>query len=391
MNNFNDQMKSLGAFNDIIEQHKKQLNFLKESRKFDELLGVVKNVEHLKLSALLPTEELMRMQSLNLNQNFRAEIGQLSDHIKNFELQFRMPANLEIENLLRSINESKKSLVLPDLSRQHLQYADEIKLAMDSMRQPWIDKNNILGSIAGFSELIDIGKQIKLSQPFDESFAEHLRMNLGDWREPITIDHNNFLNSDVRTEFYLNQGFDPALTAFPSAAFVETTNLAGLRQDSLEIEVEENIDDDDNDIEERGLIRTNEAHGTILRLERQLRKFIDSRMLQAFGEHWIKQRVPNDVYKSWLEKREKAEHAGEKIARLIDYADFTDYQKIILRKDNWNEVFKVIFIRDTLVIECLQRLYPIRICTMHARLITQDDELYLMCESKRLMKAMGVN
>ncbi len=53
-------------------------------------------------------------------------------------------------------------------------------------------------------------------------------------------------------------------------------------------------------------------------------------------------------------------------------------------------VFKPIFKRPMLVQESFQRLYPIRMCTMHARLITQDDELYLYVETKRILKAIGI-
>ena len=40
--------------------------------------------------------------------------------------------------------------------------------------------------------------------------------------------------------------------------------------------------------------------------------------------------------------------------------------------------------------ESFQRLYPIRICTMHARLITQDDELYPYVEIKRILAAIDI-
>lgn len=88
-------------------------------------------------------------------------------------------------------------------------------------------------------------------------------------------------------------------------------------------------------------------------------------------------------------KTSKARDVGEPESPLIAYADFTDYVQIIIRKDNWDAVFEPIFKRRMLVQESFQRLYPIRICTMHARFITQDDELYLLVETQRLLKAMG--
>jgi hypothetical protein len=111
-------------------------------------------------------------------------------------------------------------------------------------------------------------------------------------------------------------------------------------------------------------------------------------MTAAFGENWIKQRVPGEVWQKWHQKRELARERCEALWPLIAYADFTDYVPIITRKDNWEALFKPFFRRSQFVSESFQRLYPIRICTMHARLITQDDELYLEVELRRLLTAI---
>ena len=71
---------------------------------------------------------------------------------------------------------------------------------------------------------------------------------------------------------------------------------------------------------------------------------------------------------------------------LVAYADFTDYALLICRSDNWREVFAMFFGRPESVRESFQRLYPIRLDTMHARPITQDDELLLYVETRRLVK-----
>ena len=123
-------------------------------------------------------------------------------------------------------------------------------------------------------------------------------------------------------------------------------------------------------------------------LRHQIRKFIDEQMTEAFGSNWIKHRIDGQMRKQWEEKQEKAEANGEREWPLIAYADFTDYVKIITQKNNWRDVFEEFFDRKESVQESFQRLYPIRVCTMHARLITQDDELYLCVETKRILKAI---
>lgn len=101
--------------------------------------------------------------------------------------------------------------------------------------------------------------------------------------------------------------------------------------------------------------------------------------------------MPNGVYDQWQEKKKKGEQAGGKEWPLITYADFRDYVLIIGRSDNWKMVFQRFFGRLENVRESLQRLYPIRVSTMHARLISQNDELLLYSETRRLVKAIGAD
>jgi hypothetical protein len=113
-------------------------------------------------------------------------------------------------------------------------------------------------------------------------------------------------------------------------------------------------------------------------------------MLTVYGDKWIKRNVPEAIRNKWEQKKQAALDNGEAEAPLIAYADFTDYVPIITRRDNWSQVFDPVFRRAESVTGSFQRLYPIRICTMHARIITQDDELYLFVETKRILAAMGI-
>ena len=108
-------------------------------------------------------------------------------------------------------------------------------------------------------------------------------------------------------------------------------------------------------------------------------------MTAIFGENWIRHQVPNEIRQQWLRKQQTARNNGGPERPLIFYADFTDYVPIITRRDNWLKVFKQTFRRQDFVRESFQRVYPIRICVMHARVITQDDELYMYVETKRIL------
>jgi hypothetical protein len=97
------------------------------------------------------------------------------------------------------------------------------------------------------------------------------------------------------------------------------------------------------------------------------------------------------VYDQWQEKKQAAEKGGAQVRPLIAYADFTDYERVICKGDNWRELFGAFFQRPETVRESFQRLYPIRLDTMHARPITQDDELLLYVETRRLVKVIVRN
>jgi len=142
---------------------------------------------------------------------------------------------------------------------------------------------------------------------------------------------------------------------------------------------------------EAGFRRTNRAQDYLLRLEWHMRHFLAGRLQEAFGSQWIKQRVPEGVRLSWEAKRAADRAKGEPEGELFEYAYLGDCVTIILRKDNWNEVFQPVFRHSESVQESFRRLHPIRNRTSHGRTIMPDDELYLYVEAKRLLKSIGVD
>jgi hypothetical protein len=216
-----------------------------------------------------------------------------------------------------------------------------------------------------------------------------LRVDLGDWRDSFSWPEEIGTDSEARSAFYENRGFNKALTDFPPPAFAQSLEIAGLRPasptlvtlygDPLEPPNAAGIDEH---------VPPHTAYDWLYRLESELRAFIDEEMTEAFGNNWPKQRLPSGLYEKWKEKKEKAETAGGRKSPIIAYADFTDYERIISRSDNWSDVFSKFYGRQEDVLESFRRLYPIRLCTMHARPITQDDELYLFVESRRLMSVI---
>jgi hypothetical protein len=344
--------------------------------------------EQMMRAALGPLEELRRAGALDFSSQLNARLKPMQSVLTDIDYRFYLPEISETTRIYQEMN----STGVASLLKQYSNEASKIQEAMNSVRSPWADIENLTSSITGFAELQSIGHALQNMPSFDEQLADALRLDLGDWRAEIVWPKAIFDDPLARTNFYTAQGFNSGLTMFPSEAFAQGVMIAGLASPPPAIVdlYDRDIHAPDEDEEESGFARTNSAHDRLQRLETHMHQFIHKKMSEAFGEDWIKHRAPDEIRKAWLEKKQKARNNGEREFPLIAYADFTDYVQIITRNDNWKEVFKPVFRRKESVQESFQRLYPIRICTMHARIITQDDELYLYVEMKRLLNAIGI-
>ena len=361
-----------------------QSSMLAHARIFEENSAVTRAFEALKSEqeharmVMGPMWELKRTGLFDEDAPWRKAAALASQAMADFEARFRLPNHLESALLAeqfraRSIAEK---LAFPNEGVAAL----ALQQAMEKMTTPWLDQQETMRSISSFAEIQRIGEAVRIMPAFDDSLAASLRASLGDWRDPISWRPEVFTDLAVRGDFYVELGFNPALTRFPLPAFEQGLEIAGLEQVPAESE--------SVDAEEDGLVRTNAAHDQLQRVERSLRKFIDLQLTRAFGPDWAKHRLPNGIYDSWQEKKRKAEEAGAEERALIEYSDFTDYAPILCRRDNWREVFRPFFGREESVRETFQRLHPVRLDVAHARLVTQDDELLLRVEVRRLEKAI---
>lgn len=317
--------------------------------------------------------------------SYFAKENLLNDTIARYEERFSLPKFAEAERIAE--------VIYGDSCRSIQRYGEQlpnIQQAMISMHTPWLDTLHVERSIRGFAEMQTIGYALNAVPSFDTQFTNSLRLDLGDWRDTITWPGPIFTDSVARTDFYVERGLNTELTDFPEHAFHQSLSIAGvMRAPPVLIErYGPPILLINNEGDEEAFARTNSAHDWLQRLETQLRQFIDEVMTKTFGADWAKRRLPNGLYDKWMEKKEAAENRDGRQWPLIAYADFTEYSLVICKKDNWREVFVHFFEREESVRESFQRLHPIRINTMHARPITQDDELLLYIEVKRLAKAL---
>ncbi|MEP7352501.1 MAG: hypothetical protein ABI824_04635 [Acidobacteriota bacterium] len=335
------------------------------------------------------SQAMMRMASGPLEDLRRAGIfdhgSVLARTMADFSARFRLPEIAETARLMAQFRSSPAAEAL----KRYAEQTSSIQSAIENMRTPWLDVQESLRSMGGFAALQGIGHALKGMPAFGHDLEAALRVDLGDWRDTITWPPAIFTDLGARSDFYIERGFNPALTDFPAAAFEESLDIAGLRREPPPLvdlygsPIPASNDDD----EEESLARTNTAHDWLLRLETQMRRFIDQQMTNAFGPDWPKHRLPNGLYDKWQEKKQTALQNGGREWPLVAYADFTEYVLVICKRDNWS-VFAPFFDRPESVRESFQRLYPVRLDTMHARPITQDDELLLYVETRRLVKVM---
>lgn len=319
-----------------------------------------------------PIEEARRVGLFDPNSDIRQSITAAMEARQVYESMFRLPEVDELGRLAR------EAMGAAELTRSVFGTQDALQAAMASVQSPWLRVEENGASARAFSDIVAIGRGIDARRAFESEFADALRPHLGDWRDVVQPAFEPLIDPVFRTGLYRERGFDPALTDFTPAAFEESLTIAQLRNGEPPEEVEE----DD------GFARAREAFDQLQRFEVALRRFIETVMRDVFGDDWMKRQLPPNMLDAWIDKRDKAVKAGQIEQPLIEYADFTDYRAIIERKDNWNTVFKPVFGRPEDVRESLQRLFPVRIATMHARIVTQDDQLLLLVETKRVLRAI---
>ena len=115
-------------------------------------------------------------------------------------------------------------------------------------------------------------------------------------------------------------------------------------------------------------------------------------MTNRYGAGWEVGRAPENgrTYEKWTQKRDTAIKNGESPLDLIHYADFTDYAKLLLRKDNWKDLFCPVFRDEEELRVAFRRIEKIRVVVMHSRTVTKSDLLALGLETTLILSAIGV-
>ena len=334
-----------------------------------------------------PLEEMRRVAG-HLGLAHHARLERAQELLRSLTKPFYRPQTAEVTKMLRQY---ESNITIP--LQRYQEQMSSLKRTIESMQAPWLDMENKLQSLEGLSALQGIGHALRTMPPFDTGLADALRADLGDWRNETALPSEIFIDLRARQSFYEECGLNQALIAFPSDAFEQITITVNINVRANSVPMAEDYNfglEIETDINESDLYRTNEAHDLIQRFETLIRKYIDEEMKIAFGVDWVEDQVPREIRQRWLNKQQKSQRNSKREYPLIAYANFTDYKKIITQEDNWKNAFESTFDRKDSVRESFRRLEPIRNDVMHSRPITQEGELYLYVEIKRILTAIGI-
>jgi len=128
----------------------------------------------------------------------------------------------------------------------------------------------------------------------------------------------------------------------------------------------------------------------LAQIEIRLRKTIEQRLTELSGSKWIKQRIPFEMRKRWEERKEEDRYKRRECGSLIDYADFMDLAHLIVKADNWRDIFESIFKNKDEICISFRRLRPIRNSIAHNRSLSKSDRLTIISEANQIFNALGL-
>jgi hypothetical protein len=325
-----------------------------------------------------------QMRSASASYADAARASSLALHMGSL---FRLPSAVELHDIQGVLGTVHASNALRTFELSTSATAHVLK----QIEVPWLRNQHEFASIQSVVDLAAIGNALATLPPFDQTLGAAMRRTLGDWRH-VSIPKNIIDDVVKRTKLYERFGFDSRLTSFSPEAFNAALRATAIHLPKL-LRRDEKYQppvplDPLIDTGEDAPDYMKSAYAIMFSFESHLRRFIDREMTRAFGSAWVKHQIPGEMRRGWEERRDQETAHSNATHPLICYADFTDYVNIICRRDNWKKVFEPFFQRADSMQESFRRLFPIRLCTMHARPLTNDDLLLLHVEVRRLLKAI---
>jgi hypothetical protein len=139
------------------------------------------------------------------------------------------------------------------------------------------------------------------------------------------------------------------------------------------------------DIQQR---RLKEAYGVLSRLEQSLRNLIQAKLREVYGDSWWERGVPDQVRGSCEQRKQEKEKPEEALHHPIYYAYVDDYRSIIMRHNNWRDVFAPVFVKRTELEACFAWVTRVRDAVAHVRPLSEEDLKNFLFGAQWLQGAM---
>lgn len=139
------------------------------------------------------------------------------------------------------------------------------------------------------------------------------------------------------------------------------------------------------DAERRRLL---DAYDILLHLELNLRELIERKLRELHSHRWWKSGVPDGIRKSCEMRKQEKERPTSRSHHPIAYAYVDDYRAIILKRDNWNQLFVSIFGNSCELETCFTWVGRVRPDIAHARPVSDEDYLYFTTGARWIQDAI---
>jgi len=207
--------------------------------------------------------------------------------------------------------------------------------------------------------------------------------------EKVTYKKIYEIHKDLNTSEVL---FDGTLTSDYSVKCricdYETEDLSELNEEQVVIDNQGNV------IWRKGNIQIpiTPEYEELVDLELRLREIITADLEKVFGGNWLNSQIFPDILENATEHKEKQEQGWASVEKkglpLVHYFDFSDYTRIITRRDNWEKVFKARYKDKEKVSVLLNDLNKLRNEIAHGRELTKKERTrfrYLVDELKGVL------
>ncbi|WP_340586142.1 hypothetical protein [Erythrobacter alti] len=221
---------------------------------------------------------------------------------------------------------------------------------------------------------------------FEETFSAARASLLGEWHTTPDLPDRFFTEIDYRHGLYRDAQVDRGLIEAPPELAVEVMIESGYlpRSDANNPEPTVSISVGPLTMNITSSNPTAGAREALDDIELRLREFIALKLEARFGRNWFKLRAPPDVLTNAKRKRKESLRAAEDTGPLINWTDIGDLAKIVLRNDNWSEVFEEFFADRERFEADMRALTAMRRPVAHARPIDSTRLVELIIVAQRV-------